>query len=53
MDLAVSKLGIYRQVASDILKSNKHEARKDDRRKHTQAQKTKYDEIKDLFMINL
>jgi len=53
MNLAVSKLWVYRQVASDILKSNKHEARKDDRKKHTQAQKTKYDQIKDLFMINL
>jgi len=53
MNLAESKLEIYRKVARDVLKSNKNEARKDDRRKHTADQKTKYDEIIELFRINL
>jgi len=53
MTLAQSKLNIYKKVAINILKSNKHEVRKDDRKKHTNEQKTKYDEVIDLFRINL
>ena len=53
MALAESKLNIYKEVAVDILKVNKHEVRMDDRKDYEKSQRTKYDEVSDLFRLNL
>jgi len=53
MSLAITKLDIYKEVAVDIMKTNKHEIRVDDRKTHTQKQREKYDSVLDLFRINL
>jgi len=53
MSLAISKLYIYKEVAVDIMKFNKQEIREDDRKTHMQTQRKKYDEVLDLFRLNL
>ena len=53
MNLANSKLGIYKQVAIDIIKTNKHEVRQNERKIYNQKQRWMYDEVLDMFRINL
>lgn len=51
--LAQTKLEIYKQVAYDILKLNKNQVRKDEIKKYTKSQRTKYDKLLDIIMINI
>lgn len=51
--LVQTKLEVYKQVSYDILKLNKSEVLNNSTTLVTQDQRTKYDSIIDLFMINL
>jgi len=51
--LAMTKLEIYKQVTYDILKLNKNQVKKDEIKKYTQSQRTKYDKLLDIIMINI
>ncbi len=53
MSFAEAKLNVYKDVAVDILKYNKKIVREDDRKTYEKKQRTKYDEVLDLFRINL
>jgi len=49
----MTKLEIYKQVTYDILKLNKNQVKKDEIKKYTQSQRTKYDKLLDIIMINI
>lgn len=51
--LAQKKLDIYKKVAYDLLKLNKDQVRKDDRKEYVQKERTMYDTLLDLFNINI
>ncbi|PIE85547.1 hypothetical protein CSA08_01440 [Candidatus Gracilibacteria bacterium] len=53
MGLAELKLKLYKDVAYDILTLNKHYVRQDEKKLFIQKERTKYDEIVELFMINI
>lgn len=53
MWLVSTKLDIYFQVASDILKLNKQQVRFDSRKTFVQSERNFYDVLSDLFSINL
>jgi len=52
-NLAKTKLFAYKNVAYDILKENKYQIQKDENKKFTQEQRTKYNKFVDLININL
>lgn len=52
MSLAKTKLAVYRQVRSDLLKLNKKQVKDDYVKKHTQEQRTKYDDLLDKMSVN-
>lgn len=52
MDLAETKLAIFRQIATDLLKSNKHQIELDAQKAYMQKQRGKYDELIDNMSIN-
>jgi hypothetical protein len=53
MDLTRVKLSLYKQVAFDIIKLNKQQVRKDALKKYFIQQRTKYDKLLDVMMVNL
>jgi hypothetical protein len=53
MDLANTKLDIYKDVAYNILKLNKDQVRKDSRKKYVKQERTMYDKITELFNVHL
>ena len=53
MDLVEKKLDIYNNVAQNILKLNKAQINKDSRKKYIQLERSKFNELQDMFMINL
>lgn len=53
MNLAVTKLSIYRQVAYDILYKNKESVREDSSKEHMQLQRAKYNELMQLISTNV
>lgn len=53
MWLAELKLELYEDVAHDILTLNKHYVRQDEKKLFIQTERWKYDEIVELFMINI
>jgi hypothetical protein len=53
MNLANTKIYIYKKAAFDILMLNKSQVRLDFAKKYVQEERTKYDELLDAMMINL
>lgn len=53
MELADYKMSIYQEVALNILKINKQSVIKDARKEYVQEERSTYDTVLDLFMINL
>ncbi len=51
--LVATKLEIYKQVAYDILKLNKNQVKKDEIKKYTWNQRTKYDKLLEIVMVNM
>ena len=52
-NLIQTKLEVNKQVAYDILKLNKLQVKKDEDKSFMQEQRTSYEKILDLFMVNL
>lgn len=52
MDLAKTKLAIFRQIWTDLLKTNKQQIKNDYAKKYMQEQRTKYDSLIDKMQIN-
>jgi len=53
MNLAVTKLQIYRRVAYNILELNKKSVREDSSKEHMQLERTKYNEVFQLIRTNV
>lgn len=53
LDLAKTKLDIYYQVALNVIKLNKAQVLKDERKKYTQKQRIKYDKLIDDMTLNM
>ncbi|MDD4151891.1 MAG: hypothetical protein PHR68_04720 [Candidatus Gracilibacteria bacterium] len=53
LDLAKTKLDIYYQVALNVIKLNKEQVLKDERKKYTQQQRIKYDKLIDNMTLNM
>lgn len=53
LDLAKTKLDIYHQIALNMLKLDKEQIARDERKKFTQAQRTKYDKLMDSMTWNM
>lgn len=51
--LALTKLEINKQVAYDILKLNKNQVKKDERKLYVQNERNKYDKLLELIMLNI
>lgn len=51
--LALTKLEINKQVAYDILKLNKNQVKKDERKLYVQEQRDRYDKLLELIMVNI
>lgn len=51
--LILTKLKINKQVAYDILKLNKHQVRNDEKKLFAQNERSKYDKLLDIIMINI
>lgn len=51
--LVETKLSISKQVAFDLLKINKEQIKKDSSKKFMQKQRTKYDKLLEIIMINI
>lgn len=51
--LALTKLEINKQVAYDILKLNKNQVKKDERKLYVQEQRNRYDKLLELIMVNI
>lgn len=51
--LVATKLEVSKQVANDILKLNKLQVKKDSSKKFMQKQRTKYDKLLEIMMINI
>jgi hypothetical protein len=51
--LIETKLGIYEQVAYDILSLNKAQIRSDESKLLVTQERTKYDALIDLFNVNI
>ena len=49
MTLMETKLSLYKQVSYDILKLNKIQVRKDERKQYVQQERTKYDRLLDMM----
>lgn len=53
MWLAEIKLALYEDVAYDILRLNKHQVRKDEKKLFLQNERNKYDMLLEVFMVNI
>jgi len=53
MWLAEVKLELYEDVAYDILRLNKHQVRKDEKKLFIQNEREKYDMLVEVFMVNI
>jgi hypothetical protein len=52
MSLAKTKLAVFRQIWTDLLKFNKHQVKKDYSKKYMQEQRTKYDYLIEKMSVN-
>lgn len=52
MNLAKTKLAVFRQIWTDLLKLNKHQVKKDYSKKYMQEQRTKYDDLIEKMSVN-
>lgn len=51
--LALTKLEINKQVAYDVLKLNKNQVKKDERKLYVQEERSKYDKLLEIIMVNI
>lgn len=51
--LLLTKLEVFKSVSYDILKLNKQQIDKDEKKKNTQKRRTKYDKLLEIIMVNV
>lgn len=52
-NLINTKLNIYKKISYDILQLNKHQIRNDNKKKFMQEERTKFDKLLEIIMVNI
>jgi hypothetical protein len=51
--MVLTKLSVHKQVAYDVLKLNKQQVKKDEDKLYMQEERTKYDKLLEIVMVNV